>query len=92
MRYILSNGLYIRIQYRYISYAVKRKALKIENVFLVNEWEPIDMPFDLYTEVEPRKIQKSFHHPEINATEDILRGANGAIIGTETRNAIMKIK
>lgn len=91
MKDMISNGLHISIQHKYICFGMKKQALKFENYFLIHKWSPADLQYALYTEVELRKIHKSFGHPSITATEGLLRRAGRGILDIETKGMIQCI-
>lgn len=88
---MLTNGLDISIQGRYIIFNNKKQYLKLENYFLIHEWSPLSMQNALNTETELRNIHKLFGHPTLNTTEGLFRQANRGTLESHTRDTIQKI-
>lgn len=88
---LYTNGLDISILRCKILCAGREQSLEMKNYFLVHNWEPSDMPFVYYTEGELRTIHRTFGHPAVKATEDLLRRARGEELDKETREMIRKI-
>lgn len=47
MKGLVENGLDISIHDNYVSLWRWKKRLKMSNYFLIHEWRPTDVPFDL---------------------------------------------
>lgn len=85
------NGLDISILRCKVICDGKEQDLELNNYFLVHNWQPNDMPFAYYTERELRTIHRTFGHPAVKTTEDLLRRAQGKELDLETRGAIKKL-
>lgn len=81
---MLDNGLGISIQDQYILMGEKRQPLLLENYFLKHKWEPNCMIYAMDTEKELVKIHRSFGHPLVRATYNLLRRAGEAELTDET--------
>lgn len=73
---MIDNGLDVSLQGRYLHVGQRRQPLSIENYFLVYRWTARNTSFALYTEQELRKIHRSFGHPSVRATEQLLKRAS----------------
>lgn len=88
---MLDNGLDISIQDRYISMGERRQPLILENYFLKYKWDPYCMIYAAYSEKELVKIHRSFGHPSVRATYNLLRRAGRAEPKGETLRQLEKI-
>lgn len=90
-KYIVDNNLDISITHLRISYGCTHHPLKFEDYFLIHRWKPGDLPFAMYTTFELCHIHRSFGHPSVRTTTELLRRAKGADLDPSVVRSLKEI-
>lgn len=77
MKDMVEKGLEKIIQNHHVHLAKCIHPLQMMIYILIHEWKGNHVPFRLYTEQEPKKVDRNLEHVAVRATGGILRGANG---------------
>lgn len=88
---MIDNGLDLSLQGHYLHIGPLRQPLSLENYFLVYRWSADDTPYALYTEPELRRIHRTFGHPSVKATYNLLKRASKTGLDKEIRLELEKI-
>lgn len=58
---------------------------------MVHTWKPEEVDFVFFTEKDLRRIHRSFGHPSIKSTEQLLKRSNGDNLDPPTRRTLRNI-
>ena len=88
---MLTNGLDISIQGKFLYMGDRRQPLTLKNYFFIYEWDAKELPYILYTEGELRRIHRGFGHPSVLSTYNLLKRANKSKLRKSIKQEIAKI-
>lgn len=73
---LIENGLDISLQGGYLYIGNAQEPLTLNNYFFIYKWSAGSIPYVIYTEDELRKIHRTFGHPSVTSTHNLLRRAS----------------
>lgn len=91
LRDTLKYNLDISIHDAHLLFEGRSEPLIIRNCSLIYTWEPEDSHFPLFTGSDLRNIYRTFGHPMLKATINLLKRASGKAVPTDTKQAIAEI-
>lgn len=88
---MVENNLYISITKTRITHQDRHHPIHMEDYFLIHKWKPTDLQYAMYTKAELMYIHRSFRHPTVHVTMNLLNDVSPESLPAETRSSLQGI-
>lgn len=86
------NNLDISLSDRCITHGGRYHPLRMEDYLLIYRWNPAELPYAMYKTSELRHIYRSFGHPSVLTTMNLLRRATLDTLVLSTHRKLEQIE
>ena len=90
-RDMIVNGLDLDIQEPCLIFEGKKEPLELKDFFLIYNWSPEEVSYSLYTEIELRKLHRSFGYPSVNSLLKVLKIAGAHEVTSNVKKVLKEI-